>query len=230
MKSVQELANNVTITSPTAQRLVRFLAKDGRTYYGDAILPRGTTDIGKARQARIISGDIFGAHRVTDDVVDISRFLSPLAPEHARTVRCLGLNYRRHAEETNSPIPSFPVLFYKPATALAGPHDPIPVSRMAQRGEGLDYECELVAVVGKECTNVPEARALECILGYAVGNDVSHRDWQLKWGGSQWSVGKGFDGWAPWGPGLVTGAVLGDPQKLRIKTVLNGETMQVSFG
>lgn len=120
------------------------------------------------------------------------------------------------------------MLFYKPVTSLGGPFDPIPVPPMAQRGEGLDYECELVAVIGKRCTDVSEARALDCVLGYAVGHDVSHRDWQIKWGGSQWSLGKGFDGWAPWGPGIVSSALIKDPQNLKIKTVLNGKTMQVS--
>lgn len=121
------------------------------------------------------------------------------------------------------------MLFYKPVTALSGAFDPIPIHPMAQKGEGLDYECELVAVIGKQCTDVSEASALDYVLGYSVGNDVSHRDWQIKWGGSQWSLGKGFDGWAPWGPGIVSSALIKDPQSLRIKTVLNGKTMQVSL-
>jgi len=81
------------------QRLVRFLAKDGRTYYGDAILPRGVSDISKAKQARIVRGDIFGKHDVTNDVADIRLLLAPLALEDVRTVRCLGLNYELHAKE-----------------------------------------------------------------------------------------------------------------------------------
>lgn len=85
------------------QRLVRFLARDGRTYYGDAILPRGVTDIGKAKQARIIQGQIFGNHEVTDQVADIRLLLSPLAPEDVKTVRCLGLNYEQHAKEVYLP-------------------------------------------------------------------------------------------------------------------------------
>lgn len=84
------------------QRLVRFLARDGRTYYGDAILPRGVTDISKARQARVVQGDIFGKHDVTDQIVDIRTLLAPLAPEHVRTVRCLGLNYAAHAKEVGA--------------------------------------------------------------------------------------------------------------------------------
>lgn len=224
------LASNVPIslTGHQPQRLVRFLAKDGRTYYGDAILPQGINDIAKSQRARIISGDIFGKHHVTDQEVDIRLLLPPLAPSHVGTVRCLGLNYADHARETGMPEPKFPILFYKPATSLSGPSDPIPVHPMAQEGTGLDYECELVIVIGKRCTDVAESEALNCVFGYAVGNDVSHRDWQIKHGGSQWSHGKGFDGWAPYGPGIVSGNVIRDPQKLKIWTKVNGETLQVS--
>ncbi|KAL2020742.1 hypothetical protein VTK56DRAFT_8042 [Thermocarpiscus australiensis] len=213
---------------PAFSRLVRFLARDGRTYYGDAILPRGVTDISKARRARVVKGDIFGKHDVTDQVLDIRLLLAPLAPEDVRTVRCLGLNYAAHAKESKMPIPQYPVVFYKPATSLAGPTDPIPVPPIAQQGTGLDYECELVAVIGRPCADVPEDSALDYVLGYAVGNDVSHRDWQLRRGGGQWSLGKGFDGWAPFGPGIVSGSLIPDPQALRIGTRVNGKVMQES--
>lgn len=209
-------------------RLVRFLAKDGRTYYGDAILPSGVTDISQAKQARVVTGNIFGKHEVTDEVADIRLLLSPLAPEDVRTVRCLGLNYALHAKESGLPLPKYPVLFYKPATSLSGPTDTIPVHPMAQQGEGLDYECELVIVIGKKCADVPEAKALDYVLGYAVGDDVSHRDWQIKRGGGQWSLGKGFDGWAPWGPGIVSSSIITDPQTLKISTTLNGQVVQES--
>lgn len=125
------------------------------------------------------------------------------------------------------PIPKYPVLFYKPVTALGGPYDPVPVHAMAQEEEGLDYECELMAVIGKRCTDVSEADALNYVLGYSVGNDISHRDWQIKRGGGQWGLGKGFNGWAPWGPGIVSSSLIKDPQNLNIKTVLNGNTVQV---
>ncbi|KAL8288967.1 hypothetical protein RB597_000854 [Gaeumannomyces tritici] len=217
-----------TLSLHVEQRLVRFVADDGRTYYGDAILPEGTADMAKAKQARVIEGDIFGEHRVTDRVARVDRLLSPLAPQDVRTVRCLGLNYALHAKESNLPIPQYPVLFYKPATSLSGPSDPIPVHPMAQEGDGLDYECELVVVIGKECADVSEANALDYVLGYAVGNDVSHRDWQIKRGGGQWSLGKGFDGWAPYGPGIVSSGLLKDPQALQISTKLNGQTVQES--
>ncbi|TVY52000.1 Uncharacterized protein LCER1_G006467, partial [Lachnellula cervina] len=159
---------------PSFSRLVRFLAKDGRTYYGDAILPHGITDIAKAKQAKVIRGEIFGKHDVTDQVADIQKLLAPLAFEDVKTVRCLGLNYEQHAKESNMPIPKFPVLFvsstplpsppfppnttqhhhqYKPITSLSGPTDPIPIHPLAQRGTGLDYECELVAIISRACAN-----------------------------------------------------------------------------
>jgi 2-keto-4-pentenoate hydratase/2-oxohepta-3-ene-1,7-dioic acid hydratase in catechol pathway len=212
----------------TFSRLVRFLAKDGRTYYGDAILPRGVSDIAKAKQARVVTGSIFGKHEVSDQVQDIRLLLAPLAPEDVSTVRCLGLNYALHAKETGMAEPKFPILFYKPATSLSGPSDPIAIHPMAQEGTGLDYECELIVVIGKRCTDVSESEALDYVLGFTVGNDVSHRDWQIKHGGGQWSLGKGFDGWAPYGPGIVTRQIIKDPQALKIWTKVNGQTVQDS--
>lgn len=125
------------------------------------------------------------------------------------------------------PIPQYPVLFYKPSTSLSGPTDAIPIPTPAQI-DGLDYECELVFVIGKECRDVSEEEALDHVLGYAVGNDVSHREWQIKRGGGQWSLGKGFDGWAPFGPGIVTTEVVKDPQALETGTRVNGQTVQES--
>ncbi|KAJ5894404.1 hypothetical protein N7495_006095 [Penicillium taxi] len=212
----------------TFSRLVRFLAKDGHVYYGDALLPFGVNDISKATQAKVIRGDIFGQHQVTDQIAEVRMLLSPLARKDIGTVRCLGLNYEQHAKESNMPLPTYPVLFYKPVTSVAGPSDDIPVSFLAQEGEGLDYECELVAVIGKEAKSVPESKALDYVLGYAVGNDVSHRDWQIKRGGGQWGLGKGFDGWAPFGPGIVSSKIIPDPNNLQISTTLNGKTVQSS--
>ncbi|MCJ1399653.1 hypothetical protein MMC11_002855 [Xylographa trunciseda] len=211
---------------PTFSRLVRFLAKDGKTYYGDAILPKGVNDIAKITQARIIKGDIFGKHDVTDQVAEVKTLLAPLDNKDVGSVRCLGLNYAKHAKEANMTLPSYPILFHKPPTALTGPLSPIPVPLPAQEVPGLDYECELVAIISKPTLDVSPAEALSHVLGYSVGNDVSHREWQLKRGGGQWALGKCFDGWAPWGPGIVSGEVLGDPTGLRISTRVNGELRQ----
>ncbi|KAL2828649.1 hypothetical protein BDW59DRAFT_42080 [Aspergillus cavernicola] len=213
---------------PAFSRLIRFLAKDGHVYYGDAILPAGINDIAKATKAKVIKGDIFGQHRVTEQIAEVKLLLAPLARKDIRTVRCLGLNYEQHAKESNMPIPKYPVLFYKPITSTAGPTDDIPVPVMAQEGEGLDYECELVIIIGKEAKDVSESKALDYVLGYSVGNDVSHRDWQLKRGGGQWGLGKSFDGWAPFGPGIASSALIRDPNALRITTKLNGREVQSS--
>ncbi|KAI9923518.1 hypothetical protein ASPWEDRAFT_170275 [Aspergillus wentii DTO 134E9] len=212
----------------TFSRLVRFLAKDGQIYYGDAILPAGVSDISKTTKALVIQGDIFGQHQVTDRVAEVKMLLAPLAREDIGTVRGLGLNYEQHAKESNLPTPKYPVLFYKPITSISGPTDDIPVPPVAQESEGLDYECELVIVIGKEARDVPETRALDYVLGYAVGDDVSHRDWQIKRGGGQWGLGKSFDGWAPFGPGIVSSKLISEPNALEISTRLNGKTVQSS--
>lgn len=216
------------LAADSVQRLIRFLAKDGHIYYGDAILPAGVSDISTATAARVIKGDIFGQHQVTDQVVGVKMLLAPLARKEIGTVRGLGLNYEQHAKESNLPAPKYPVLFFKPITSITGPTDEIPVPPIAQECEGLDYECELVIVIGKQAKNVSESEALDYVLGYAIGNDVSHREWQLKRGGGQWALGKSFDGWAPFGPGIVTSELIRDPDALRISTKLNGQTVQSS--
>jgi 2-keto-4-pentenoate hydratase/2-oxohepta-3-ene-1,7-dioic acid hydratase in catechol pathway len=99
---------------------------------------------------------------------------------------------------------------------------------IAQDIPSVDYECELVAVIGKEARNVTEDKALDYVLGYCVGNDVSQREWQLKRGGGQWNLGKGFDGWAPMGPGIVSSRIIKDPQALSISTKVNGKEVQKS--
>lgn len=176
----------------------------------------------------MIQGDIFGQHHVTDQTAEVKTLLAPLARKDIGTVRGLGLNYEQHAKESNLPLPKYPVLFSKPITSISGPHDDIPVPLLVQDSEGLDYECELVIVIGKQAKNVPQHQALDYVLGYAVGNDVSHRDWQIKRGGGQWALGKSFDGWAPFGPGITTTNIIRDPNALMISTKLNSQTVQYS--
>jgi 2-keto-4-pentenoate hydratase/2-oxohepta-3-ene-1,7-dioic acid hydratase in catechol pathway len=90
----------------------------------------------------------------------------------------------------------------------------------------VDYECELAVVIGKKAKNVTRANALDYVLGYTCANDVSARDWQIKFGGSQWCRGKTFDTFAPLGPCLVTADEIPNPNDLAIKTILNGEAVQ----
>jgi 2-keto-4-pentenoate hydratase/2-oxohepta-3-ene-1,7-dioic acid hydratase in catechol pathway len=113
----------------------------------------------------------------------------------------------------------------KTSSTVQNPGDPIVLPRKL-RSDMVDYECELAVVIGKQCYNVSKAEALEYVLGYTCANDVSARDWQLKWGGGQWCRGKTFATFCPLGPCLVTPDEIPDPNALAIKTVLNGQTMQ----
>lgn len=140
-------------------------------------------------------------------------------------VVCVGLNYRDHAAESNMPIPREPVLFSKFPSALVGHGEPIVVPAVSTK---VDYEAELVIVIGKAGRRIPEARAMDHVAGYTVGHDVSARDWQLEKDGKQWMVGKTFDTFAPVGPTLVTRDEVPDPHKLGIRLRLNGRTMQDS--
>ena len=172
--------------------------------------------------AREIKGDIFAEFKVTDKRADVHKLLSPVEP---KGILCIGLNYRRHAAEGNAPIPKWPVLFMKTASAVQNPEDPILLPRHLKSNE-VDYECELAVVIGKRCKNVSRDRALDHVLGYTCANDVSARDWQKEFGGSQWCRGKTFDTFCPLGPCLVTPDELANPNSLAIKTILNGQVMQ----
>ncbi|KAJ3763488.1 hypothetical protein EV360DRAFT_91858 [Lentinula raphanica] len=219
--------------SASAERIVRFISDDGQIYTGDAILPEGTTDASKSTSARVIQGDILSNFTVTDEVKNITTLLAPMAPEKTRTVRCVGFNYAAHAEEANITIPDFPILFFKPWTALAPPNGPVPVTEGYQTQGNftseMDYESELVVVISKAAYNITVDQALDHVLGYASGYDVSHRGWQIDRGGEpqpQYSMGKDADGWAPWGPALVTKDLIPNPQNLSIFAKVNGVTMQ----
>lgn len=138
---------------------------------------------------------------------------------------CLGLNYRDHAIESKAPIPTEPVVFAKYPTAVIGPEAPIILPPDSQK---VDFEAELVFVIGRGGRNIPEADAMLHVAGYTCGHDVSARDYQLERGGGQWVIGKTFDTFAPLGPVLVTPDELPDPHHLRIQCRVNGQTMQDS--
>jgi len=169
-----------------------------------------------------LSGDLFGPLTPTGEAARATRLLAPLEPG---AFWCVGLNYRRHAEETKAQIPEYPVLFFKGPNALQHPGEPILLPR-ALRSESVDYEAELAVVIGKTCKNATRENALDFVLGYTCANDVSARDWQIKHGGSQWCRGKTFDTFAPLGPCIVTPDEIPNPNTLGIRTILNGQTMQ----
>ena len=151
------------------------------------------------------------------------QLLPPVPPPEK--VVCIGLNYRDHAIETGAEIPSEPVVFSKFNTAIIGHGDTIRLPRIAQE---VDYEAELVVVIGKTAKQVTTETASEHIFGYTCGHDVSARDWQKGRPGGQWLLGKSFDTFGPLGPCLVTHAELPDAGNLRVRMHLNGEVVQDS--
>ena len=179
---------------------------------------------GDAGTALRIEGDLLGKWRVTEERLAIERLLAPIVPTD---ILCIGLNYRAHAEETGAKIPENPVLFMKASNTLNHPGADIPLTA---RSAQVDYEGELVVVIGRDAREVPAERALDHVLGYTCGNDVSARDWQRDkaLGGGQFCRGKSFDGAAPLGPALVTPDEIPNPNALRLRTRLNGQVMQDS--
>ncbi len=169
-----------------------------------------------------LSGDLFDSLTDSGEVAQVHKLLAPIEP---RDIICIGLNYRKHAEEGGHPIPEFPVVFMKNSGALQHPDDPIVLPRRLASSE-VDYECELAVVIGKPCYNVSRSDALSYVLGYTCANDVSARDWQKQFGGSQWCRGKTFATFCPLGPCLVTPDEIPNPNSLGIRTKLNDEIMQ----
>lgn len=177
--------------------------------------------------ATVLEGDIYGPWHSTGKRTSIVKLLAPV---QATQLLCIGLNYRRHAQEAGATVGEFPVLFAKGINAVQNPGDPIEIPRHLPSSE-VDYECELAVVIGRgpdgrPCKNVLQAEALDFVLGYTCANDVSARDWQLKHGGGQWCRGKWFDTFAPLGPCLVTPDDIPDPNALRISTRLNDDLVQ----
>ena len=194
-------------------KIIRYEDPAGKIGYG-SLQPDGS--------AVELAGDIFGPMKPTGRPAQVKKLLAPIEPAN---LLCIGLNYRRHAEEGNVPIPKFPILFLKATTALQNPGDPIVLPRHLKSDE-VDYECELAVVIGRKCKNVSREDALNYVLGYTCANDVSARDWQKDFGGSQWCRGKTFDTFAPLGPCLVLPDEIPDPTQLKIRTILNGQVMQ----
>ncbi len=174
--------------------------------------------------AELIDGDIFGDYTMTGQQVAIQKLLAPVAPP---LILAIGLNFADHAAEFNQPIPDFPVLFMKIPTAVQHPGDPIELPTHLASHK-VDYEAELVVILKKECRNATSENAMDYVLGYTCGNDVSARDWQKEYGGGQFCRGKSFATFAPLGPCLVTPDEISDPQNLKLTAHVNGELRQSS--
>lgn len=159
---------------------------------------------------------------------------SNTAPEVAHSVRlgscvakpgkiiCIGLNYRKHAEESGMGVPTEPVVFFKASSALNGPNDVVIIPKNSKK---TDWEVELAIVIGKRANYVSEAEALDYVAGYCVHNDYSEREFQLERGG-QWVKGKSCDTFAPLGPWMVTADEIKNPNDLKLWLKVDGHQHQ----
>lgn len=181
----------------------------------------------------ILAGDPFtGNLKLTNQSATPIRWLPPVSPP---AVICIGLNYKKHAEETNKPIPQYPVVFMKNPSAITAHLEPIILPKVCE--DEVDYEGELVIIIGKDAKDINPEDALDYILGFTIGNDVSARIWQSEKGGGQWVRAKSFDTFAPIGPFVLPiGDYLENPKPFTIKTKLNnlevqtGSTNDLIFG
>ncbi len=167
----------------------------------------------------VLRGGLFDAPECTGEVLkegDIVRYLPPVDPPN---ILAIGRNYYAHAMETSDHPPAAPLLFIKANTALSAHEANIVLPSAAPTR--VDYEAELVAIIGRRAKNVPVEEALDYVFGFTCGNDVSARDCQA--GDGQWARAKSFDTFAPMGPYVVTGL---DPGDLLVQMRVNGETMQ----
>ena len=150
--------------------------------------------------------------------------LLPPVPNPEKVI-CVGINYADHAIESGMAPPGEPVIFNKFPTTIRKHGDPIVLPKLSDE---VDYEAELVVVIGPGGRNIPQHDALAHVAAYTCGNDVSARDWQKGKPGGQWLLGKSFDSFAPFGPELVTADEVPDPGDLKIALRLCGQTMQDS--
>lgn len=190
-------------------KLVRFRMQD-KVSYG----------IQEEDFVREISGSIFGDFQVKAEKYPLER-VRLLAPVEPSKVLCVGLNFRDHIAELGDPTPQVPSHFLKSPTSLIGPGDPVIFPRVARR---VDYEGELAAVIKNKIKDVPEAEALQHVLGYTCFNDVTERELTRVQG--QLTRSKGFDTFGPLGPCIATDL---DPTRLTVQTYLNGRKMQDGY-
>ncbi len=214
-------------------KLVTFRGADGALRPGalidSSVVDLAATDPGLPRSLRAILTEdrlpqvaqaIRSPRAVRHDQFELA---API-PDPGKII-CIGLNYRDHAAESAMAVPTEPVVFAKFGSSIAGPDEPIVLPRLSDQ---VDYEAELVAVIGRRAHETPESEALQHVAGYTLGNDVSARDWQLHKPGGQWILGKSFTNFAPLGPAITTADEVPDPQALEIQFRLNGERLQHS--
>lgn len=195
-------------------KIVRFLTDNDQILHG-----RYRDD--EPAWADVIEGEILQDFKVTSKKAKIAQFLPPIWPSN---ILALGLNYRKHADETKMEIPEFPILFVKTTNSLIG-HE-VPILLPTAGPDQVDYEGELAVVIARSAKNITPKEAFDYILGYTCANDVSARDWQFERQKGQWARGKSFDTFCPLGPFLITRDEIPDPNRLRIRTILNDTVLQ----
>ncbi|KAK5444181.1 hypothetical protein LTS15_010534 [Exophiala xenobiotica] len=206
----------------TFSRLIRFVDETGSVRYGDLAEELAAHQI-VGVEVDVLEGSPFEALSRKGEKATVKKLLSPL--ESVPIFECIGLNYRQHANEAKLSIAEHPVVFTKPGDALNGPLDDVLIHKDIQTQ--LDYEGELCVIIGKEGKNIKEGDALDYVLGYAIGNDVSARNFQLPpFSGGQFGYAKSFDGFAPIGPAIASKTVVPDPHQLEYVTTVDGEIRQ----
>ncbi|ORY98697.1 hypothetical protein BCR43DRAFT_543671 [Syncephalastrum racemosum] len=219
---------------PVWNRLIRFVAVDGKTYFGEPMIKEVEVTVDQllaqgCLEAKIITGDVLSDNAVvTDQVVKVASLLAPLSKDQVPIIKCVGLNYKAHIAEGGRTPPPYPSIFIKSNHSLADAYEDIPIPQLAH--ETTDYEGELTIVIGKTGKDIPIDKVGEYVAGYTVANDVSNRKWQRdpKYAGGvpQWCFSKGFDKYGPIGPAIVSNKVLGDRPGLQLTTKVNEEVRQ----
>lgn len=225
--------------------LLSIMQKDGSETLG-VKMPQGVLDVraaakGLKRHAPLTLDELLQEGRANElyALIDAAKkkgsayFVDESKVTYGRLFRnpgkivCVGLNYRRHAKEIGMQPPRVPPLFNKYNNAIAAQNCTIKVPPK-DISYKLDYETELLVVMGKEARNVPEDKALEYVAGYCTGQDFSARDLQLELPNGQWMIGKTLDHFAPIGPYFVSADLVGNPNDLKLETRVNGEIRQSS--
>ncbi|MBV8136413.1 MAG: fumarylacetoacetate hydrolase family protein [Deltaproteobacteria bacterium] len=214
-------------------RIVRYVEKNGVKL--GAVKGDGVVDLSRIFPS--LSDNIIELiQRWSETKPDLERIVSERAPDAAFAnvhllapvarpgkIMAIGLNYGDHIRETGQKLPPHQIWFTKAVTSINGPFDPIELPIASAQ---LDYEAELVVIIGKRCKHVPSERAADVVFGYCAGNDVSVRDWQMQT--TQWVLGKSFDTHAPIGPWIVTADEIGDPHTMGIRCFVNDQRRQNS--
>jgi 2-keto-4-pentenoate hydratase/2-oxohepta-3-ene-1,7-dioic acid hydratase in catechol pathway len=195
-------------------KIIRFVTSENNMVYG-------AFDPSEPDRACIIDGDIFGAYHARTEKSAVKRLVAPMTPVN---ILALGINYKKHGDETTMSYPEQPILFLKATTSVVGHMEPIVLP--AAGGMQVDYEAELAVIIGKTAKNISPEHAMEYIMGYTCANDVSARDWQFDRQKGQWARGKSFDTFCPLGPWIVTKDEIKDPDRLGIRTILNEQVLQ----